>query len=209
VSITGVLFGVKGAREMAFDELAPDSGEEGRTWEPAAREPHADIALAIREQLRTLWGHLKTMPKRWVLPFLLNPPVMKGAQGSKPRRRTSEGDEEPEKADRGEVEVFTTNGIATIGEIAAILGLGDEHYALLWRELDVPARGGPPLDTVLDSHLRFAVIWNLLPIADEVIAKVMGLDSSQKVINLRLVARNHLAKALVDTGIPKKPGWAN
>jgi hypothetical protein len=48
------------------------------------------------------------------------------------------------------------------------------------------------------------VIWNLLPLDDGVIAKIMGLESGQKVINLRMVAKNHLCKALVDTGIPEK-----
>ncbi len=43
------------------------------------------------------------------------------------------------------------------------------------------------------------MIWKLLPIEDHVIAKAMGLESAQKVINLRLVARNHLAKVLLDT----------
>ncbi len=38
VSIAGVLFGVRGAREMAFDELAPGDEEDGRAWEPAARQ---------------------------------------------------------------------------------------------------------------------------------------------------------------------------
>lgn len=208
VSIAGVLFGVKGSREMAFDELASGDGEEVRTWEPPARERPAEIGLAIRDQLRMLWEHLKNMPKRWVVPFLLNPPVMKGAQGRKPRRRFPEASEEPESADRGEIEVFTANGIATMGEMEAIIGFRDEHYALLWRELDVPGRGGPPLETISDAHLRFAVIWKLLPIEDHVIAKAMGLDSAQKVINLRLVARNHLAKVLVDSGIPRNPSWA-
>jgi len=57
VSIAGVMFGVKGAREMAFDELAPGDGEEGRAWEPPAREAPADIGVAIRDQLRILWGN--------------------------------------------------------------------------------------------------------------------------------------------------------
>jgi hypothetical protein len=199
VSIAGVLFGVRGAREMAFDELAPGDEEDGRAWEPAARQAPPEIGIAIREQLRMLWENLKGMPKRWVLPFILNPPVMKGAQGHKPRRRSADENEEPDSADRGEIEVFTANGIATMGEMEAILGFEDRHYALLWRELDVPGRGGPRLEAISDSHLRFAVIWKLLPIEDHVIAKAMGLESAQKVINLRLVARNHLAKVLLDT----------
>lgn len=208
VSIAGVLFGVRGSREMALDELASGEGEEGRAWEPAARERPAEVGVAIRDQLRILWENLKGMPKRWVVPFLLNPPVMKGAQGRKPRRRLHDESDEPESADRGEIEVFTANGIATMGEMESIIDFGNEHYALLWRELDVAGRGGPPLESVRDSHLRFAVIWKLLPIEDQVIAKAMGLDSAQKVINLRLVARNHLAKVLVDTGIPRNPSWA-
>jgi len=43
-----------------------------------------------------------------------------------------------------------------------------------------------------------------LPIEDDVIARVMGLESAQKVINLRMVAKNHLAKALIESGIPEK-----
>lgn len=209
VSIAGVLFGVKGSREMAFDELVSGDPDEGRAWEPSARDRPAEIGIAIRDQLRLLWENLKGMPKRWVIPFLLNPPVMKGAQGRKPRRRSPEQNEEPESAERGEIEVFTANGIATMSEVEAILGFSDEHYALLWRELDVLGRGGPPLDAVGDAHVRFAVIWKLLPIEDQVIAKTMGLDSAQKVINLRLVARSHLAKVLVDTGIPRNPNWAS
>jgi hypothetical protein len=50
------------------------------------------------------------------------------------------------------------------------------------------------------------VIWNLLPLEDGLIAKVMELESAQKVINLRMVARTHLAKTLIDSGIPEKRG---
>jgi hypothetical protein len=168
VSIAGVLFGVKGSREMAFDELA--TGEDGPSWEPPAPEPRQDAMAAIREQLAKIWSELKSMPQRWVLPFLLNP--------------------------HGEIDVFTMNGIATIGEIAALVGLSDLQYVILWRELSVVAAGGPPLEAVPDSKLRFAVIWNLLPLEDGTIARVMGLESGQKVINLRMVAKTHLAKAL-------------
>jgi hypothetical protein len=208
VSIAGVLFGVKGAREMAFDELTPGDAEDERSWEPPAHQAPVEMGIAIRDQLRILWENLKSMPRRWVIPFLLNPPVMKGAQGRKPRRRSPEEGEEAESADRGEIEVFTANGIATMREIETMLGFGDEHYALLWRELNVRSRGGPTLESISDSHLRFAVIWKLLPIEDHIIAKAMGLESAQKVINLRLVARTHLAKVLVDTGIPRNPGWS-
>lgn len=145
------------------------------------------------------------MPKRWVLPFLLNPPVMKGGTARKPRGAVGD---EPEKADRGEAAVFTANGIATVAEVESLIGFTPQQYALLWRELDVRAKGGPALEAVMDGRHRFAVIWNLLPLEDGLIAKVMELDSAQKVINLRMVARTHLAKTLVDSGIPEKRGGA-
>ena len=50
------------------------------------------------------------------------------------------------------------------------------------------------------------MIWNFLPLEDVLIAKIMELDGAQKVINLRMVARTHLAKTLVDSGIPEKRG---
>ncbi len=201
VSICGVLFGVKGSREMAFEEMMTD--DEGRAWDPPAPAPRPDVALAIREQLAKLWSEVKTMPRRWVLPFLLNPPVMKGGTARKPRNA---GGEEAEKPDRGEVAVFTSNGIATVTEIEALIGFTPQQYKVLWRELDVRGKGGPALEAVMDARLRFAVIWNLLPLEDGVIAKVMELDGAQKVINLRMVARTHLAKALIDSGIPEKRG---
>jgi hypothetical protein len=203
VSICGVLFGVKGSREMAFEEMMTD--DEGRAWDPPAPAPRPDVALAIREQLARLWSEVKTMPRRWVLPFLLNPPVMKGGTARKPRNTPGE---EAEKADRGEVAVFTANGIATVAEMEALIGFTPQQYSVLWRELDVKGKGGPALEALMDSKLRFAVIWNFLPLEDGVIAKVMELDGAQKVINLRMVARTHLAKTLIDSGIPEKRGGA-
>jgi hypothetical protein len=47
-----------------------------------------------------------------------------------------------------------------------------------------------------------------LPLDDGLIAKIMALESAQKVINLRMVARTHLAKTLIDSGIPEKRGGA-
>ena len=205
VSICGVLFGVKGSREMAFEEMMTD--DEGRAWDPPAPAPRPDVALAIREQLIKLWSEVKAMPRRWILPFLLNPPVMKGGTARKPRNKVGEG-EEAEKADRGEVAVFTANGITTMAEIDGLIGFTPQQYAVLWRELEVQKKGGPALEAVMDPKLRFAVIWNLLPLEDGLIAKIMELEGAQKVINLRMVARTHLAKALIDSGIPGKRGGA-
>jgi hypothetical protein len=93
-----------------------------------------------------------------------------------------------------------------VSEIEGLIGFTPQQYAILWRELDVPGHGGPALETINDPKLRFAVIWNLLPLEDGLIAKIMELEGAQKVINLRMVARTHLAKTLIDSGIPEKRG---
>ena len=90
-------------------------------------------------------------------------------------------------------EVFTANGIATIRDIAELLALSPDHYTLLWQELRIDQ---PPIDAVPDPLMRFAIVWKHLPLDDDLIARVMGLESSQKVINLRMVAKTHLAKTL-------------
>ncbi|GEM_PF-2336194 len=177
VSIAGVLFGVSGSREMAFDELAPAG--DGRAWDPPAPEERIDHRLSVLEQLRRLWQEIKIMPKRWILPFLLNPPVLKGPKGA---------------ADRGEVAVFAASGIATLAEIESLIGFSEGQYDLLASELK--------LSFSPDPRLRFAAVWNALPLEDGLIARLMGLESAQKVINLRMVAKNHLARALATGNKP-------
>lgn len=205
VSIAGVLFGVRGSRVLAFDEMSP-AGEDGPKWEPPAPPAATLDRLVIREQLARLWAEIKTMPKRWVIPFLLNPPSIKGGQAKSLRNR---GGAEPAKPERGEIEVFTANGLTTVSEIAALLGFDDAQYSYLWGTLAIEAQGGPPLAALPDPVQRFGVIWSLLPVDDEVIAGLMALESSQKVINLRTVAKNHLARILLAGTDVKKFREAN
>jgi hypothetical protein len=149
----------------------------------------------MREVMALLWAEIKSMPKRWILPFLLNPPAVKGGGGKRVRKSGTE-DEEKKRPERGELGLFVTNGATTIAELAGLIGFSMDQFSLLWRELQIEPKGGPPLDAVPDPKLRFAILWNHLPLEDQLIARVMGLDSGQKVINLRTVANTHLAKAL-------------
>lgn len=204
VSIAGVLFGVRGSRELAFEDLSPDP-EGGRAWEPPGETPDTLDRMVIREQLSRLWAEIKSMPRRWAIPFLLNPPSLRGG-AAKPRNR--DGASEAAKPERGEIEVFTANGLTTVAELAGVVGFNDRQYALLWASLGVESRGGPALDVVPDAQMRFGVIWNFLPLDDDLIARLMELESSQKVINLRTVAKNHLAKVLIEFAASKKSGGA-
>ncbi len=194
VSIAGILFGVKGSRVMSFEGLGGPE-EDGPGFDPPSPHPSVEGAVAMREVMALLWSEIKTMPKRWILPFLLNPPVPRGSAGKRVRNRGTEV-EEKKRPDRGELGLFVINGATTVAEIATLIGFSADQFAALWRELQIEPKGGPPLDAVPDPRLRFAILWPLLPLEDELIARVMGLDSGQKVINLRMVANNHLAKAL-------------
>jgi hypothetical protein len=100
--------------------------------------------------------------------------------------------------------VFTASGLTSVSELAGIVGFNEHQYAVLWTALAIEKRGGPALDVLPDPQMRFGVIWNFLPIDDELIARLMELESSQKVINLRTVAKNHLAKVLIEFTAMKK-----
>lgn len=185
VSIAGVLFGVKGSRELAFDDLVPDA-EGDRTFDPPAPPVNPLDRMVIQQRLGRLWSEIKTMPRRWFLPFLLNPPSVKGTR----------------QAERGEIDVFTANGFTTLAELAEMAAFDESQYRLLWKELNIET----PFDSVSDGVERFSHIWSRMPLDDSLIARLMSLESPQKVINLRMVARNHLAKSLLEA---EKTGGAN
>lgn len=217
VSITGVLFGVMGSRFLAFNEIGGPE-EDGPVFDPASSEPSIEGEYAMREIMLLIWAELKTMPKRYVVPFLLNPPVPKGLPTTRIRNKQAKGKsgavevttadeaEEPLEAEvektkaarpeRGEVLLFVKNGAATATEIGAMIGFSADQFATLWRELQIEAKGGPPLEAVPDAKLRFAIVWNYLPLEDRVIARVMGLATGQMVINLRNTAKDLLARML-------------
>lgn len=182
VSIAGALFGVQGSRELAYDDAAPGGAEEDRpAWEPPARPASTLDAVVIREQIGRVWSEAKTMPQRWLIPFLLNPPTLAGSPGQRAP---------------AEIGVFTANGFTTVAEIGALIGFTGEQYNVLWTELAIEAHGGPALASIPGAAERFAVVWNYLPLEDSLIARLMSLDSAQKVVNLRMVAKTHLAKVL-------------
>jgi hypothetical protein len=178
VSIAGSIFGVKGVRELALEEFS-SNGRTELAWDPPAPRANPLDRMVVREQIGRLWSELKSMPRRWVVPFLLNPPSLKSGQ------RTGE---------RGEIDVFTANGFTTQSEIASLLGFSEAYWKLLWSALGIGAK----LESIEGSAARLAMIWRFLPLEDELIARLMELESPQKVINLRMVAKNHLAKVLVN-----------
>ncbi len=109
--------------------------------------PTAEQALQDRRQLERLWGEVRLLPERQRAALLLN-------------LRDPEG--------RGMLGLFPLVGLASVEEIADVLGL---------------------------ARFRFAALWPELPKDDEWIARELGVTRRQ-VINLRKCARERLARRL-------------
>lgn len=95
------------------------------------------------------------------------------------------------------VELFQDYGIATMEEIGAILQLSDESFARIWAELGEEAHPRAELQKSYDE--KFALLWQHLPLNDNIIARMLGTER-QKVINLRRFARARIAKHFASLG---------
>jgi hypothetical protein len=110
-------------------------------------DPTADVAAEVerREYLRRLWSGIERLPRRHCAALLLN-------------LRDDRG--------RGVLALLPLMGIATVREIAALLG---------------------------SSEAALAAIWDQLPLDDAAIARRLG-TTRREVISLRKVARGRLAR---------------
>ncbi len=134
--------------EVRDPEPETQSAEEGREppWERAA-DPHADVATEVdrRVYLQWLWTEIRQLPPRQAAALLLN-------------LRDSRG--------RGVIALLPLQGIASLRQIADVLGMGAEEFARVWKDL---------------------------PMEDAAIAALLGI-TRQQVINLRKVGRERLAR---------------
>ncbi len=171
-ALAGTLFGVKNRREANLESDREDEQDLAATL--AADNVSADRASAVLQGLRRLWSELEGMRREWLLPYLLNPPGTR-------------------KDERGELDVFPSNGIASVQKIGRLVALSAAQFKVLQEEAEAEIR----LDALPDDEHRFAAIWNRLPLRDATIARLMG-KTTQEVINLRMVAITNLAKKLAD-----------
>jgi hypothetical protein len=123
--------------------------------DPLASEDRVDLRVEAREFLRLLWTEITDMPERHRLALLLN-------------LRDKQGD--------CVVSLLPLLRIASIKQIADVLGFKTE---------------------------AFASVWNELPWDDNAIAAHMGI-TRQQVINLRQSARGRLLRKLGQTGGGRK-----
>jgi RNA polymerase sigma factor (sigma-70 family) len=113
--------------------------------------PNPEQAVQQRRSLRRLWDEVRQLPERQRAALLLN---LRDADG------------------RGMLGLFPLVGLASIEEIADVIGL---------------------------AHERFAALWPELPKDDEWIAGELGVTRRQ-VINFRKCARERLARRLRAAG---------
>lgn len=96
---------------------------------------------------------------------------------------------------RSEIEVFVAHGVTGIAEIGQALALQDAQYRLLFATLELEAPDRQACDALLSADECFYLLWKYLPLADAVIAQLLGLEQ-QQVINRRLQALKELSRGM-------------
>jgi hypothetical protein len=143
------------------------------TRDLAARSPQEEVEL--RSSMQALWGCVRALRPDYCRAYLLNIP---GAE------RT-----------RGDIEVFVQQGVANVRDIGRALALTDMQYQIIWDSLDLPSEDRRDLAAMSGDDEKFCMLWKYLPLADTVIARVLGI-APQHVINRRNLAVRELARKL-------------
>ncbi len=175
VALTARLIGLKEDRVESLDQgndddddAASDDTEDTQTLTP-------DRQAELNSTLRQLWSAVCKLKTDYRYAYLLNIPG-------------------PGKS-RGDIEVFALHGIASIAEIGERLALNDSQYQTIAEHVELDADDAADLARATDSQARFYVLWKYLPLADSVIARLLGLEQ-QQVINRRMLAMRELARTL-------------
>jgi hypothetical protein len=137
-----------------------------------ARERKPDEEAEFREFLSNVWREVKELPRDQRIAYLLN---------------FTAGD--------GQLDMFPAYGVATIRDIGAVLALTGDHFAILWNELKFNEHQRDLCAALKTYDERFALLWQHLPIADNWIARMLGVKR-QQVINLRKAAGDRLSRRL-------------
>jgi len=170
--LVALVVGLIGLEEDEHESLTDAEGEDrsASLADPEGRRP--DREAEQRSQLSALWQAVQRLRADCRRAYLLNIPG-------------------PGKS-RGDIEVFVLQGIATIADIGAAVGLEAEHYGVARKLLELgPARRARP-GVAPDE---FPLLYKHLPLSDAVIAEILKLQP-QQVINLRMLALRELARAL-------------
>ena len=143
--LVSALAALLGIRDQPIESI--DEDENAVAFQAAAGEPDPSWQVEKRIFLQRLWEELQQLPPNQRAALLLN---LKDAEG------------------RGCIALFPATGIATLGQLAAALGMSAD---------------------------RFAQLWNELPMEDARVAELLGL-TRQQVINARKSGRERLTRRL-------------
>ncbi len=174
VALTARLIGLKEDRIESLDEGDDDDDERADDTEDT-QTLTPDRQAELNSALRQLWSAVCKLKTDYRYAYLLNIPG-------------------PGKS-RGDIEVFALHGIASIAEIGERLALSDSQYQTIAELVGLDADDAAELARATGSQARFYVLWKYLPLADSVIARLLGLEQ-QQVINRRMLAMRELARTL-------------
>jgi DNA-directed RNA polymerase specialized sigma24 family protein len=178
VAVCATMLGVREDRTDSLDAMVDDETAPLQIADPAARP---DEQAQTRSALRQLWAAVLALKADYRRAYLLNLPG-------------------PGKS-RADIEVFVLNGIASIADIEAALALSTAQYEIAFAALGSDDAERFELARCTTTLERFCLLWRHLPLADGVIAGLLGLES-QQVINRRMLALRELARTLTH---PRSP----
>ncbi len=171
VSVTVQLIGLKEDRLESIDDAEDDEPRD----ELVDHEPTPDQRAEMRATLRQLWTAVVRLKPDYRCAYLLNLPG-------------------PGKS-RSDLEVFVVNGIAGIAEIGTALGLDERQLAIAFGELALDDADRADRALLITPDHQFFLLWKYLPLADQIIGRMLGLGQ-QQVINRRMLAMRELARVL-------------
>jgi len=164
--LTKIVCGLKQIQDLSLVAGGEVTGRGLSEWLPDNRR-QPDEEAEWREFLGRLWAEIERLPRPHRLAYLLN---------------FTAGD--------GQLEIFWLYGTVSIRQIGAVLQVTEDEFTRIWPVLELNHEIYPTYD-----H-RFAVLWQHLPLADAVIAVLLGTDR-QKIINLRRAAGDRLSRLMV------------
>jgi hypothetical protein len=149
------------------------SEQEGSTAiDLPAPDRKPDEEAEFCEFLSNVWREVKELPRDQRIAYLLN---------------FTAGD--------GQLDMFPAYGVATIRGIGGVLALTGDQFAILWNELKFNEHQRYLCAALKTYDERFALLWQHLPVADNGIARMLGIKR-QQVINLRKAAGDRLSRRL-------------
>jgi RNA polymerase sigma factor (sigma-70 family) len=172
VAIVAELIGLREERTESLDD-DDDDGETPARQLAGRSALNPDRQAETKSLLRQLWAAILTLKPDYRRAYLLNLPG-------------------PGKT-RADLDVFVLNGVATLADIAAAVDLTEAQYRQALEKLELEPGERFELERCRERAELFCLLWRHLPLADSVIAALLGMEQ-QQVINRRMLALRELAR---------------